>query len=59
MEEKQELSLLERLQEMAQVDIQTVDPKELVDIESVKIQTGLPDAERMDGGTFQSGDRVL
>ena len=47
MEEKQELSLLERLQEMAQVDIRTVDPKELVDIESVKIQTGLPDAERI------------
>ena len=47
MEEKQERSLLERLQEMAQVDIRTVDPKELVDIESVKIQTSLPDAERI------------
>ena len=47
MEEKKELSLVEHLQEMAQVDIRTVDPKELVDIESVKIRTGLPDEERV------------
>ena len=47
MEEKKELSLVEQLQEMAQVDIRTVDPKELVDIESVKIRTGLPDEERV------------
>lgn len=47
MEEKKELSLVEQLQEMAQVDIRTVDPKELVDIESVKIRTDLPDEERV------------
>lgn len=47
MEEKNELSLVEQLQEMAQVDIRTVDPKELVDIESVKIRTDLPDEERV------------
>ena len=47
MEEKKELSLVEQLQEMAQVDIRTVDPKELVDIESVKIRTDHPDEERV------------
>ena len=47
MEEKKELSLVEQLQEMAQVDIRTVDPKELADIESVKIRTDLPDEERV------------
>ena len=47
MEEKKELSLVAQLQEMAQVDIRTVDPKELVDIESVKIRTDLPDEERV------------
>lgn len=47
MEEKKELSLVEQHQEMAQVDIRTVDPKELVDIESVKIRTDLPDEERV------------
>ncbi len=32
---------------MSQVDIRTVDPKELVDIESVKIKTELSDTERV------------
>ena len=32
---KKERSLSEQLKEMAQVDISTVDPSELVDIESV------------------------
>ena len=44
---KHELSLTDRLQKMSQVDIRTVDSKELVDIESVKIRTDLPDAERV------------
>lgn len=47
MEEKKELSLVEQLHEMAQLDIRTVDPKDLVDIESVKIRTDLPDEERV------------
>ena len=47
MEEKMQSSLFEQLQEMAQVDIRTVDPKELVDIESVTIRTDLPDKERV------------
>ncbi len=44
---KHELSLTDRLQKMSQVDIRTVDSKELIDIESVKIRTDLPDAERV------------
>lgn len=47
MEEKKELSFVEQLQEMAQVDIREVDPEKLVDIESVVIRTDLPDKERV------------
>ncbi len=47
MEEEMQIPLLEQLQEMAQTDIRTVDPKELVDIESVTIRTDLPDKERV------------
>ena len=43
MEEKKELSFVEQLQKMAQVDIREVDPEKLVDIESVTIRTDLPD----------------
>ena len=45
--EEMRIPLLEQLQEMAQTDIRTVDPKELVDIESVTIRTDLPDKERV------------
>ena len=44
---KKERSLSEQLKEMAQVDISTVDPSELVDIESVKIKKELPVSERI------------
>lgn len=47
MEEEMQVPLLEQLQEMAQTDIRTVDPKELVDVESVTIRTDLPDKERV------------
>ena len=47
MEEKKELSFVEQLQKMAQVDIREVDPEKLVDIESVTIRTDLPDKERV------------
>ncbi len=47
MEEEMQVSLLEQLQQMAQTDIRTVDPKELVDVESVTIRTDLPDKERV------------
>ena len=47
MEEEMKIPLLEQLQKMAQTDIRTVDPKELVDIESVTIRTDLPDKERV------------
>lgn len=39
---EKERSLSEQLWEMAQIDIKTVDPSELVDIESVKIKKELP-----------------
>ena len=44
---KKEKSLSEQLKEMAQIDISTVDPSELVDIESVKIKKELPVSERI------------
>ena len=44
---KKERSLSEQLKEMAQIDISTVDPSELVDIESVKIKKELPVSERI------------
>ena len=47
MEEEMQVPLLEQLQQMAQTDIRTVDPKELVDVESVTIRTDLPDKERV------------
>lgn len=40
-------SLAEHLQEMAAVDIRTVDPSELKDIADVKIQKDLPREERL------------
>lgn len=44
---KKERSLSEQLKEMAQIDISTVDPSGLVDIESVKIKKELPVSERI------------
>ena len=37
----------EKLEEMQEVDIKTVDPESLVDINDVKINTDLPVAERV------------
>lgn len=39
--------LSERLRELSEVDIRTVDPKELVDIKDVKIREGIPLPERV------------
>ena len=44
---EKEKSLSEQLRQMAQVDIRTVDPAELVDIEDVRIRTDLPQEERI------------
>lgn len=48
MEEKKELTFVEQLRNMAQIDIREVDPEKLVDIESVTIRTDLPDKERVE-----------
>ena len=45
--EEMEKTLSEKLRELAEVDIRTVDPSTLVEIESVKIRTELPEAERV------------
>ena len=45
MEKEKDLS--KQLKQMAQVDIKTVDPAELVDIENVRISTDLPQEERI------------
>lgn len=42
-----EKRLAEQLREMAQVDIRTVDPADLVEIEDVKIRPELPQEERV------------
>ena len=42
-----ELPTPEEMQEMAGIDIRTVDTSSLVDIEQVQIQTGLPQEERI------------
>lgn len=47
MEEEMQIPLLAQLQEMAQTDFRTVDPKDLVDVESVTIRTDLSDKERV------------
>lgn len=39
--------LLEKMRELSEVDIRTVNPAELVDIESVRIRTDLPERERV------------
>ena len=44
--EKQSL-LADQLRELSEVDIRTVDPKELVDIADVKIRDDLPIPERI------------
>ena len=44
--EKQSL-LAEKLRELSEVDIRTVDTKELVDIENVRIREDLPIPERI------------
>ena len=47
MSEKKEKMLSENLRELAAVDIQAVDPDELVDIDSVEIRKDLPIPERV------------
>jgi len=42
-----EKKLTEQLREMAQVDIRTIDPADLVEIEDVKIRPELPQEERV------------
>ena len=44
---EKEKALSEQLKQMAQVDIKTVDPAELVEIENVRIRTDLPQEERI------------
>lgn len=47
MSTEKQLLLAEKLRELSEVDIRTVDPKELVDIENVKIREDLPIPERI------------
>ena len=44
---EKELQTPEEMQEMAEIDIRTVDTSSLVDIEQVQIQTELPQEERI------------
>ena len=44
---EKELPTPEEMQEMAEIDIRTVDTSSLVDIEQVQIQTELPQEERI------------
>ena len=44
---EKEKTISEQLKQMAQVDIKTVDPAELVEIENVRIRTDLPQEERI------------
>ena len=53
---EKEKTLLEQLKQMAQVDIKTVDPAELVEIESVRIKTDLPQEERITDYIRQIGN---
>ncbi len=46
MEEKKR-TITEELEALSAVDVRTVDPAGLVDIESVKIRTDLPERERV------------
>lgn len=45
--DEMEKALSEKLKELAEVDIRTVDPATLVEVESVKIRTDLSEAERV------------
>ena len=47
MKANEEKSMPEKLRELAAVDIKTVDPENLVDIDSVKIKKDLPIPERV------------
>lgn len=47
MNNEKEIPLSEKLKKMAEVDIRTVDPAELVDIEDVHIKSELPREERI------------
>ena len=51
-----EKTLSEQLKQMAQVDIKTVDPAELVEIENVRIRTDLPQEERIEDYIRQIGN---
>ena len=53
---EKEKTLSEQLKQMAQVDIKTVDPAELVEIESVRIKTDLPQEERITDYIRQIGN---
>lgn len=47
MNTEKQLLLADQLRELSEVDIRTVDPKELVDIADVKIRDDLPIPERI------------
>lgn len=47
MDNEKRIPLSEELKKIADVDIRTVDPSELVDVESVKVRPDLSDAERV------------
>ncbi len=53
-----EMPTLEELQEMAAVDIRTVDKNTLVDLDDVEIHTELP-LEEKDCGLYPSGEKSI
>lgn len=45
--DKTKNAILHGLKKLSEVDVRTIDPAELVDIESVRIRTDLPERERV------------
>ena len=45
--DKTKNAILHELKKLSEVDVRTIDPAELVDIESVRIRTDLPERERV------------
>ena len=45
--DKTKNAILQEMKELSEVDVRTIDPAELVDIESVHIRTDLPERERV------------
>ena len=45
--DKTKNAILHELKKLSEVDVRTIDPAELVDIESVRIRTELPERERV------------